>query len=121
MVTERVAPNTVLAELLARAPGMAAEDVLLTLLEAALRLEEMYDELGRDEWNDWQRVDYWRRISAGSEERSGGAALLALIFELYRATALIAADMIRLRREGVEPVTARDLLRLWREHPAGYF
>lgn len=121
MVAEREPPNRLIGELLAARPGMAGEEVVLALLQAAVRLEEMYDELGRDEWNDWQRVDYWRRIATRDEERGGGAGLLALLFELYRAIALIAADMIRLRRAGVEPVTARDLLRLWREMPAGYF
>ncbi|RMD92009.1 MAG: hypothetical protein D6811_07770 [Alphaproteobacteria bacterium] len=121
LITESAPPNIVLAELLAGTPEMPAEDVLLTLLEAALRLEEMYDELCRDEWNDWQRVDYWRRVSAQHGERSGSAGLLATKSELYRAIALIAADMVRLKREGREPITARDLLALWRTHPAGYF
>ena len=73
MVVERRSPNEALTVLLSEFPDVNAEDVLLDLLETALRLEEMYDEVCQDEWNDWLRVDQWKRMAGRGEPTRGGS------------------------------------------------
>lgn len=122
IVGQRRSPNQVVSALLASGHDLPADDLQLAFLEVALRLEEIYDAVCRDEWNDWQRADYWNRVSQkGQSGRGGSAELLMLKTELYRVIALIATDVIVLRRQNIDPVTGNDLLQLWLDRQSEYF
>ena len=122
VVEERQQPNDALRTLLYHHPELTSDDIQLALVEAALRLEEMYDEVCQDEWNDWQRVDYWKKISRTEESRrSGSALLLQMKSELYRASAILATDVIQLHLRGIEAVAGVDLVLLWEEIGSEYF
>ncbi|MDJ0626800.1 MAG: hypothetical protein QNJ44_00960 [Rhodobacter sp.] len=121
VIEKRRPPNEALGSLLAGHPDIAADDLQLALLDMALKLEEMYDEACRDEWNDWLRVDQWNRMSSKDRPQRGGTAeLLEYKSEVYRVIALISTDTIQLRRLGRDPVTGGDLLKLWHERRSGY-
>ena len=122
MVVQRVSPNRAVSDLVSADPDAPANDLQLTLLETALHLEDMYDELRHNEWNEWQRVDYWSGISLHNREQHGGSAgLLELKSELYRAISLMTCDVIQLQTQGIARVTGKDLLRVWQERPSEYF
>ncbi len=119
---QRKPPNQVVGALLSMAPDTEADDFQLVLIETAVRLEEMYDQIHQNEWNDWRRVDYWTNISSKhSGEISNAAELLLLKSEVYRSVTLIAADVIQLKRQGKTIVTGKDLLTLWEARGSTYF
>ncbi len=122
IVERRVAPNRAARMLVENNQGVTADDLQLALLETALFLEEMYDQTVRGEWNDWLRIDFWARVSTKAEDRSAGTTgLLITKTELYRAISLIAIDVIRIRRQGQQTVTGKDLLDFWRDNDSEYF
>lgn len=98
------------------------DTILLAFLDSALELEEMYDQIKRDEWNDWVRIDYWDGISANEKiRREGSARLLQVKSELYRAISFLSLDVLILRQLNITPVRGEDVLAYWRDSESAYF
>jgi len=121
----RMPPNKAVHALIEAYPDEDMERILLAFLETALTLEEMYDQVKREEWNDWLRVDYWEGIAGNvpddAEDRQGSARLLQMKSELYRAVGFLSLDMVVLRRTSALPITGAQVLSFWTANGSDYF
>ncbi len=122
LLHRRLPPNVATRNLVSAAPCAQAEELAFGMTVTAGRLEELRLARSEGSLDTWRRVACWVSIARpGDDGQPPDTRLAGTLHELYRAIALLSADIFLLHRRTGREVHGSDLLAFWLTLEDRYF